>query len=390
MSVDYNVQSRLHKLEHIYNLDIESSVKRKLINDAINDIYADIERQMNDQKLAATLAAIEPKRVVKFKKVSRKSAFCDYFHVPAAFGEMSASTTRTLLVLFHQAGVLSEVMPIFAAVLVLSSTIITLSSVEPKNLETHKLINTIATVITGLLTTASYVATVVFDEVSAISSYASYMPFVGVFANALLLLTEIAIAIDVEVRCKKDIELLTNKAESILTDHDNSWILDGKKLSKEQQKFKKALLRVVDISKIKKDDKDDFIRMFDKDNYGKTQDQLIKHIQSERIKRLNRHFINIAVLLVLLSAGTASLFVPGAGLVLGLSVTGFLFAAISAKLVLFNTVLKETKLKVIHQEQDLKESKKEPSYCLKRSFISSGTQKVTFDACTQTEPLPLH
>lgn len=388
MAIPYLDQELLNSFINAVNdQHLDPTTKRVLVREATIKLLEDLQRKTEEQQLqdqnelvARTYNAkrnyhLKIQRTkhagLKITQVKEGNDKIYYINLSSAIGELSASLTRTLLIISNHAGLLSEIMPLVAGGLVLISTLISLITLQPNKIEKHKLINALVNIIAGLLFTLSYCLTIVQEFIPTLSSTLFFIPFIGSVANILMLIMEIGTAVYLEKRYRTERDLILNKSDKLLGD-DSSWLFSEQSLTKEQLQFKQALFRNID-SKVWQDKEPEQLKeIFSREHFNQhIKQDLLKHASSERIKRLARHSINSAIVFITVAAGFVALAIPVAGPIIALGVLSFILAGLVAKVIFFNTVLKESKINIEHHNNDAQQSLRTTSH----EFIRNSNVK---------------
>ncbi len=350
--------SKLKKLRKSNFLDKEqkeesinlllSQLEKKLQSD-----YSEIVKELHDidNRKKAYHDIMVARSAAKKLKLVKEKVYGDYFYVnlTTSLGETIAGITRNILLVTKHAGNLSQAMPMIGAACVLISTLITIMTLKPSDLEGHKLFNTSVTIFAGLIDTLVYGFTISKDFAPAIASKISWVPYLGTGLTWMMLGVEIINLTYLEIRYHKELKAVHSICADPKQLSDMSWLFDKdlKGLCGDQKKFKYVFDRHVSTIRLSSHDKKIILDLFNSGQFQETfKPTLVEHIKRERYKRLCRHAINVSIVLIFITAGMITVFFPAFALIIAIALIAFTIASTLAKISIFNTVLKEQKITI--------------------------------------------
>lgn len=350
----------LTKIKKLRKLKLDQKEKDELINLEYSQLekklrfdYETILKELldiNNRKQAYHEIMLARYAAKKLRFV-KEDADDDYYYVnlTTSLGETIAGITRTILLATRHARHLSQAMPIIGAACVLISTLASIITLKPCDLEGHKLFNSLTTIVAGLVDTAGYFYTTMQDFLPAIADKIGWVPFLGTALTWMMLGVEIINLIYLEIRYKKELKALNSICSNSMQLSDMSWLFENnmKGLTCEQKKFKRVFERHVSTAKLSEHDKQLILHLFKSDQFEDIlKPTLIEHIKNERYKRLWRHAINVVIMAIFVTSGLVSILFPIAAPIIAVALIGFVIATTIAKMSIFNTVLKEQRITI--------------------------------------------
>jgi hypothetical protein len=278
-----------------------------------------------------------------------------YFCLTTGMGEIAASATKVILMVTRHIGALYESMPLFAGTFALFGTLATLIvsgyqiTTNKDNIELHQAVNMLATLTAGFLNVSAHILDAVKNLGSTdVAQHLVWSPFVGTSATLLLLGVEVGNIVRAEVKFNQDRKLF-NKL--FIDTKNTDWLSVGTILTQSDLELKYALLSKISIKEVNKHPQ--AIRsLFTEEEFFKyLMPRLLEHSKMERNKLFIRHSTNASISMALMAVGVVAFCIPAIGQIIAVSVISFVIASFIAKLIIYNTLLKEQPFTSIKEMQ---------------------------------------